>query len=170
MPKLRENILFRRQSSSPFYSPSAISMQLCPSGKSLDHKAGTRLTRTTQETLSSPAMSFTTTWRPITGFHGKTCSTYLVRSCMAVTSLMTGTDVCARSLQIVSVELELFGSGLLGGAYASRSAGWRAEPGSWVIASFHYFLLLGSSGPYGPLDPSGDLVLRDQKFLHNSLH
>ena len=37
--------------------------------KSLVRKAGTRLTHTTQETLSSRAMSFSTTWRQITGFH-----------------------------------------------------------------------------------------------------
>ena len=140
---LRENTLLRRQSSSLFCSPSATSMQSCLNGKSLGHRDGTSLTHTTQGTLLSPAMSFTITWRPITGFRGKTCSTYLVRSCMAVTSLMTGTDVCARcSLQIVKVELQLFGSGLLGGAFAPRPAGWRAEPGSWVITSSHYFVTI----------------------------
>ena len=54
--------------------------------KSLVRKAGTRLTHIKQETLSSPAMSFITTWGQITGFHGKTCSTYSVRSCMVDTS------------------------------------------------------------------------------------
>ena len=90
------NLLSRRQSSSLFYSPFATSMQWYRNERSLGHRAGTRLTHTTQETLSSPAMSFTTTWRQTTGFHGRTYSIYLVRSCTAAISLMTGTDVCAR--------------------------------------------------------------------------